>query len=115
MGLPWEGPSAHTLKREHNVWPDFHHDRNLMGSGSAVSFLPREAADLFSLWGTADQITVQLISTLKAAPVSFDYLILQPIPDPSFPDAGAAGYTERMAREVLPRVREALQTVENYR
>ncbi len=107
-GIEWRGPSPEAIKRDQGVWPDFHHDRNLLASGKAVAFLPREAADAFSLWGGPDQIVGQLIDLLGAAPVQFDYVVLQPIPDPTWPDAGDAGYTARMAREVLPRVRAAL-------
>ena len=45
---------------------------------------------------------------LRSAPAEFDYVVLHPIPNPPSPDEGESGYTARMAREVLPRVREAL-------
>ncbi len=84
-GIEWQGPPPEQLKREHNVWPDFHHNRFLAASGQAVDFLPREAADKFSLWGSADQICEQLIEVLQSAPASFEYVVLQPIPDPTGP------------------------------
>ncbi len=108
-GIEWQGPPPEQLKREHNVWPDFHHNRYLASSGQAVDFLPREAADKFSLWGTPDQISEQLISLLLSGLAQFEYVVLQPIPDPIWPDAsGESGFTARMATEVLPRVRAAL-------
>ncbi len=109
-GVAWEGTSPDDLKRQGLVWPDFHHDPDLLKSGNAVGFLPREAADRFALWGSSEQVRGQLLAALRASPVEFDYVVLQPIPDPRFPDAGDAGYTARMAREVLPVVRAALQS-----
>jgi 5,10-methylenetetrahydromethanopterin reductase len=108
-GIHWQGPSPDELKREHGVWPDFHHYNDLKRSGKLVDFLPREAADLFTLWGPPKQIIAQLLDVIRSAPAALDYVVLQPIPDPVFPDAGEAGYTGRVAREVLPEVRAALQ------
>ena len=45
---------------------------------------------------------------MRRAPVAFDYICLHPIPNPPSPDEGESGYTARMAREVLPRVRREL-------
>lgn len=108
-GVEWTGTPPEELKRQGLIWPDFHHDPDLLKSGRAVDFLPREAADRFALWGSPEQVTAQLIGVLRAAPVEFDYVVLQPIPDPRWPDAVDAGYTATMAREVLPAVRAALQ------
>jgi hypothetical protein len=47
---------------------------------------------------------------LRAAPAAFDYVVLHPIPNPPSPDEGEAGYMARVAREVLPRVRRALES-----
>jgi hypothetical protein len=95
QGIHWQGPSPDELKREHGVWPDFHHYNDLKRSGKLVDFLPREAADLFSLWGPPKQIVGQLLDVIRSAPAALDYVVLQPIPDPVFPDAGEAGYTEK--------------------
>lgn len=108
-GVSWDGPTPAELKRQHAVWPDFHHANDLIASGQAVSFLPREAADRFSLWGGPRQIADQLLSILQTAPARFDYVILQPIPDPIWPGDKQSDYTARMATEVLPVVRAALQ------
>jgi 5,10-methylenetetrahydromethanopterin reductase len=107
-GIEWNGISPDDLKQQRIVWPDFHHDPDLIKSGTAVGFLPREAADNFALWGTADQITQQLTKVLREAPVEFEYVVLQPIPDPRWPHDLDSGFTARMATEVLPRVRAAL-------
>lgn len=107
-GLDWNGVSPDELKRQRIVWPDFHHDPDLLKSGKAVSFLPREAADNFAFWGSASQVTQQLTAVLRGSPVAFDYVVLQPIPDPRWPHDLDAGFTARVAREVLPSVRAAL-------
>jgi hypothetical protein len=49
-GLLWPGPGPETLKREHQVWPDFHHATDLEASGR-VDFLPPAAAAAFCLRG----------------------------------------------------------------
>jgi alkanesulfonate monooxygenase SsuD/methylene tetrahydromethanopterin reductase-like flavin-dependent oxidoreductase (luciferase family) len=107
--LSWDGPPTAELKRQHAVWPDFHHATDLIASGRAVSFLSREAADRFSLWGGPVQIAGQLLTVLETSQVHFDYVILQPIPDPMWPADIEADYTQRMATEVLPQVRMVLQ------
>jgi 5,10-methylenetetrahydromethanopterin reductase len=109
-GLTWSGPDAETLKRTHQVVPDFHHAPDLEASGRAVEFLPAAAADAFSLRGGCAEVAEQLIGVLRAAPAAFDYVILHPIPNPPSPDPGDHGYMARVAREVLPRVRRALES-----
>jgi 5,10-methylenetetrahydromethanopterin reductase len=109
VGLAWQGPGPEELKREHNIWPDFHHNKDLIASGKLVNFLPREAADLFVLWGPPSQIVEQLVSLVKSSPVPIDYVVLRPLPDPKLPDRSDRSYAARMAKEVLPAVREALK------
>jgi 5,10-methylenetetrahydromethanopterin reductase len=106
--LAWAGPDLEMLKRRHKVWPDFHHALDLEASGRVVDFLPESAADAFSLRGGPDDVADRLIDVLRAAPAEFDYVVLHPIPNPPSPDDPERGYTARMAREVLPRVRRAL-------
>src|SRR5204863_7652583 len=107
-GLTWTGPDPEALKRERHVWPDFHHAPDLEMSGRAVDFLPANAADAFALRGGPNEIVSQLVAVLRASPADFDYVVLHPIPNPPAPDEGESGYTARVAREILPRVREAL-------
>jgi 5,10-methylenetetrahydromethanopterin reductase len=107
--LAWTGPHHETLKREQQVFPDFHHAPDLEASGRAVDFLPTSAADAFSLRGGPADVADQLIDVLRRAPAEFDYVVLHPIPNPPSPDDPERGYTARMAREVLPRVRLALR------
>ena len=107
--LEWMGPSPETLKRDQQVFPDFHHAPDLAASGRAVDFLPTSAADAFSLRGGPAEVADQLIDVLRRSPAEFDYVVLHPIPNPPSPDDLERGYTARVAREVLPRVRLALQ------
>ena len=107
--LEWTGPSPETLKRDQQVFPDFHHAPDLAASGRAVDFLPTSAADAFSLRGGPAEVADQLIDVLRRSPAEFDYVVLHPIPNPPSPDDLERGYTARVAREVLPRVRLALQ------
>jgi 5,10-methylenetetrahydromethanopterin reductase len=107
-GLRWTGPDPETLKRERGVWPDFHHATDLEMSGRVVDFLPVEAADAFALRGGPAQIVEQLVGVLRAAPAAFDFVVLHPIPNPTWPDDPERDYTARVAREILPAVRRAL-------
>jgi 5,10-methylenetetrahydromethanopterin reductase len=107
-GLVWSGPDPEKLKRERGVFPDFHHAPNLEASGRVVDFLPEAAADAFCLRGGASEIVAQLLGVLRAAPASFDYVCLHPVPNPTAPDDPERGFMARVAREVLPPVRAAL-------
>jgi len=108
-GLKWEGPDPETLKHDKKVWPDFHHTTDLERSGRVVDFLPSAAADAFSLHGGPRQIVAQLLDVIRSASVTFDYIVLHPIPDPTMPDDPERGYMARVAREILPDVRAALR------
>lgn len=106
--LTWTGPEPEMLKRRHQVWPDFHHASDLEASGRVVDFLSPQAADAFSLYGGPAHVAARLVEVLRAAPAEFEYVVLHPIPDPIHPDDPERGYMARMAREVLPAVRQAL-------
>ena len=110
-GLVWNGPDPEALKAERGVWPDFHHDPDLLKAGRAVDFLSERHADAFALRGGVDAVAEQLIDILRrsaAAGIEFEHVVLHPIPNPPSPDLGDNAYTERVARELLPRVRAAL-------
>src|SRR5437660_5616560 len=107
-GLAWTGPDPERLKHDHKVWPDFHHTTDLVASGRVVDFLPKAAADAFCLRGGPAEIIAQLLDVLRSAPVTFDHVVLHPVPNPTFPDDPERGYMARVAREILPAVRSAL-------
>ena len=107
-GLRWNGPDPERLEHEQQVWPDFHHAPDLEASGRVVDFLPPAAADAFALRGGPAEIAERLLDVLRNATAAFDYVVLHPIPNPPTPDDPERGYTARMAREVLPRVRRQL-------
>ena len=113
--LAWSGPSPAMLKRDRQVWPDFHHAADLEASGRVVDFLPAAAADAFCLRGGPSDIARRLVAVLRSTQVAFDYVVLHPIPDPRFPDDPERGYMARVAREVLPPVRAALGPSVNAR
>ena len=109
-GLAWTGPEPERLKRTHGVVPDFHHAPDLESSGRVVDFLPAAAADAFCLRGGSADVADTLVDVLRSAPASFDYVVLHPIPNPPSPDEGEHGYMATVARDVLPRVRRALES-----
>ncbi len=110
-GLTWDGPDPEILKHERNVWPDFHHDPDLLKAGRAADFLTAAHADAFSLHGTSGQVVEQLVGVLSEAAgagIEFEHVVLHPIPNPPSPDDAEDGYTVRVASEILPEVRERL-------
>ena len=113
-GLTWDGPDPEILKHERGVWPDFHHDPDLLKAGRAVDFLSDVHADAFCLRGTSDDVAEQLLAVLSAAAsngIEFEHVVLHPIPNPPSPDDAEDGYTVRVAREILPRLRERLASM----
>ena len=60
--------------------------------------------------GVGPEVAGRLVSALRAAPATFDHVVLHPIPDPKWPADPERDYTARIAREVLPRVRKELET-----
>ena len=109
-GLTWDGPSPEELKRE-TIRPDFHHTADLAAAGEHLAFLPPEAADAFVFYGGPAEVTAQMIETLTAmreAHGEIDIVVPQP-PSNRLPhEKSGPFFMERMAREVLPAVREAL-------
>ncbi len=105
-GLPWDGPDVHELQRQ--VHPDFHHHPDLVESGRVVDFLPEAAADAFSARGTASEVATQLIEVLSLG-IEFEIVVPHPVPNPPPPaETSGATYMERIAREVIPLVRDGL-------
>ena len=108
-GFRWNGPDPERLKHQHQVWPDFHHARDLDASGRVVDFLPEAVADAFSLRGGPAEVADRCVAALRNAPAEFDHVVFHPIPDPAWPDDPQRGYTATVAREVLPKIRQALR------
>jgi hypothetical protein len=71
--------------------------------------LPVAAADAFALRGGPSAIVEQLVALLRASPAAFDHVVLHPIPNPQWPPDPERDYTARVARDVLPAVRQALR------
>ncbi|MCY3734108.1 MAG: LLM class flavin-dependent oxidoreductase [Chloroflexi bacterium] len=112
-GLSWDGPDPEALKARSGVWPDFHHDPDLLKAGRAVDFLSEAHVDAFCLRGTADDVTGQIVGVLTEAAsygIEFEHVVLHPIPNPPAPDDSDDGYTVRVAREILPKVRGRLRS-----
>ena len=110
-GLAWDGPDPEALKAERGVWPDFHHDPDLLKAGRAVDFLSMAHADAFALRGGVEAVAEQLLGILRRCAdigIEFEHVVLHPIPNPPSPDQGDNAYTERVARELLPRLRAEL-------
>ncbi len=107
-GLTWDGPSPEELKRE-TIRPDFHHTYDLAAAGEHLTFLPSEAADAFVFWGGAGEVQEQMVETLgHDFGVEWEMVVPQP-PGVRYPhEKSGPFYMERMAREVLPTVRDAL-------
>ena len=114
IGLNWNGDSPKLLKSREAIWPDFHHAVDLIQSGQVVDFLSEAHAHAFSLLGNAQSIADQLIgllSELYSIDITFDHVVLHPIPNPPTPDFGPDAYIERVPTEILPIVRESLTGV----
>ncbi len=111
IGFEWNGADPGLLKKHAKVWPDFHHAPNLIQSGEVVGFLDENHANAFCLRGNASQITDQIVSILKRChelKIDFEYVVLQPIPNPPTPDTGTQAYIERVPREILGVVKRRL-------
>ena len=98
-GVQWNGPPAEELKRQ--VWPDFHHARDLEAAGDVAGFLGDDAVDAFALHGDANEIIAKL-HAIDAQGLGIDLVVPHPMPtEPT----GPGDYTERFARDVLPAFR----------
>ena len=109
IGFEWGGADPELLKKYGGVWPDFHHAPDLIQSGKVVDFLEENHANAFCLRGNASQITHQIVSILKGChdlKIDFEYVVLQPIPNPPTPDPGSQSYIERVPKEILAAVKE---------
>ncbi len=80
-GFEWNGPDIHELQDQ--VWPDFHHARDLVAAGALVDFLPDEVAASFSFHGSQADVADQLRSVVAAVP-EVDIVVPHPVPMPAF-------------------------------
>ena len=111
IGLRWGGRDPEELKKDGEVWPDFHHAPDLIKSGNLVGFLDESHVNAFCLRGNAPQIVDQIVGILRRCHevnIDFEYVVLQPIPNPPTPDLGAHAYIERVPREILSAVKELI-------
>ncbi|MDC0035771.1 LLM class flavin-dependent oxidoreductase [Chloroflexi bacterium] len=111
VGLSWDGADPEELKKNGQVWPDFHHASDLIQSGRVVDFLDDSHVNAFCLRGNASQITDQIVRILRKChklKIDFEHVVLQPIPNPPTPDLGGQAYIERVPREILASVRESV-------
>ena len=98
-GFEWNGPDIHTLQQQ--VWPDFHHARDLVEAGTLVDFLPDDVAESFSFCGSPTEIADRLRSVLDEVPET-SIVVPHPIPTP---DPGAVlGYAEWFTTQVASRL-----------
>lgn len=81
-GVSWTGGDLHELQTQ--VWPDFHHHRDMVGAGHVVDFLSDAAADAFALHGDWSNIRQQLEGVLSLG-LPVDYLLPHPVLAPGEP------------------------------
>ena len=98
-GFEWNGPSIHELQDQ--VWPDFHHARDLVAAGQLVDFLPDEIADSFSFSGTAVDVA-DAINRIVAAVPRIDIVVPHPVPLPT--REHHRSYVRWLGTEVKPRL-----------
>ncbi len=99
IGLSWNGPDVEVLKRE--VWPDFHHARDLEAAGEVVSFLPASAVDAFALHGPFEAIVEQLRTVLGYG-LPIEAIVPHPMPTPAPAEDGGFDYARAFAEAVFP-------------
>ena len=99
IGLSWNGPDVEVLKRE--VWPDFHHARDLEAAGEVVSFLPASAVDAFALHGPFEAIVEQLRTVLGYG-LPIEAIVPHPMPTPAPRAGGGFDYARAFAEAVFP-------------
>ena len=105
-GIAWNGPDVHELQKL--VDPDFHHHPDPVESGRLVAFLPEAAANAFSVRGTAEEVTNQIVAALSQG-IDFDIVVPQPVPTPpSTNPRDGTSYMERVATEIIPAVKARL-------
>jgi 5,10-methylenetetrahydromethanopterin reductase len=94
-GYQWSGEAAHVLSAQ--VWPDFHHHRDLVHAGKVVDFLDADIADAFVLHGDWEQIGDQLKQLLD-----LDLPVSIVLPHPVIPLDEPMDFIDQCAKNLLP-------------
>ncbi|MGI9598286.1 MAG: LLM class flavin-dependent oxidoreductase [Acidimicrobiales bacterium] len=78
-GFEWNGTPIEELKKQ--LWPDFHHAKDLVAAGGLVDFLPDEVAASFSFFGTAPDVAEQMKAVVAQVP-EVEIIVPHPVPLP---------------------------------
>jgi len=98
-GFAWSGPDVHELQQQ--VYPDFHHARDLVAAGQVVDFLSDDIAASFSFFGAASDVADQINQILAAVP-AIDIVVPHPVPMPQGEDLRS--YIDWLGNELIPRL-----------
>ena len=98
-GWTWDGPALHYLQRE--VWPDFHHARDLASAGALLEFMPPDVAEAFCVVGDWQTVRARYADIVSRWP-QVELIVPHPVPAwPPGEEPEASPYTEAFAREVI--------------
>lgn len=98
-GWAWDGPPLHELQSQ--VWPDFHHARDLAASGALLPFVPEQVAGAFCVAGDWAGVRARYQALAAEWP---DAEVIVPHPVPAWPPGEGPTeepYLEAFAREVI--------------
>jgi len=98
IGLEWRGADVGVLKRQ--VFPDFHHARDLLEAGRLVEFLPRDAVDAFALHGSFADVAAGL-ERIRDVDVPIEIVLPHPMLAPN----NSIDYLGEFARHVIAPLR----------
>jgi len=103
-GISWDGPPIEELQRQ--VFPDFHHARDLHAAGELVRFLPERAVEAFALHGSWDALRAQLQDLLALAlPQPIETVVPHPVPAWPPGEGPEQDYMRTFAEEIIQRIR----------
>ncbi|MFT7601627.1 MAG: 5,10-methylenetetrahydromethanopterin reductase [Acidimicrobiales bacterium] len=98
-GFAWNGTPIEELKEQ--LWPDFHHAKDLVAAGSLVDFLDDEVAASFSFFGSSQDVIDQITDLLAEVP-GVDILVPHPVPMPVRDQM--ADYVNWLGHDILPAI-----------
>lgn len=96
-GFEWTGTPIEDLKAQ--LWPDFHHAKDLVAAGALVEFLDDEIASSFSFFGTGADVAGQIRSVLAQIP-QIEIVVPHPVPMPVRDDL--RDYVDFLGESVIP-------------